>query len=71
VQFNPGPIMVAVKRGENAGASVSHHNVVTQLTRIGDWAGGVQKFDTPCAPACVVIVQEAGGGRVLAAQTIN
>ncbi len=71
VQFTPGPVTVEVKRGENAGAAVTHHNVVTQLTRIGDWAGGSQKFESPCALACVVVVQEKVSGRVLAAQGVG
>ncbi|MES1203022.1 MAG: DUF1223 domain-containing protein [Pseudomonadota bacterium] len=67
-QYRPGPVVVDVKRGENAGAKVTHYNVVTALSRLGDWNGGEQHFDSACAPACTVIVQEARGGRVIAAQ---
>jgi hypothetical protein len=67
-QYRPGPVVVDVKRGENAGAKVAHYNVVTTLKRLGDWSGGEQHFESACAPACAVIVQEAHGGRVIAAQ---
>ncbi|HWA21605.1 MAG TPA: DUF1223 domain-containing protein [Caulobacterales bacterium] len=67
-QYRPGPVVVDVKRGENAGAKVAHYNVVTALKRLGDWSGGEQHFESACAPACAVIVQETRGGRVIAAQ---
>lgn len=70
-QYRPGAVHVNVKRGENAGAKIPHFNVVTALTRLGDWKGGQAHFKTACAPACVVIVQEGGGGRVIAAQGVT
>jgi hypothetical protein len=68
VQYRPGPEIVSVKRGENAGSKILHYNVVTALTRLGDWDGGQKRFESACTPACAVIVQEGHGGRIIAAQ---
>jgi hypothetical protein len=70
-QYTPGPVYVDVTNGENAGSHVAHFNVVTKLTDLGRWNGGAQKFAGACAPACAVIVQEADGGRVIAAQGLG
>ncbi|MEJ0022362.1 MAG: DUF1223 domain-containing protein [Alphaproteobacteria bacterium] len=67
-QYRPGLEIVPVKRGENAGSKISHYNVVTSLTRVGDWRGGEQHFEGACTPACAIIVQEDRGGRIIAAQ---
>jgi hypothetical protein len=67
-QYRPGREIVSVKRGENAGSKIVHHNVVTALTRLGEWTGGEERFESACAPACAVIVQEAHGGKIIAAQ---
>ncbi len=67
-QYRPGREIVSVKRGENAGSKILHYNVVTTLTRLGDWNGGEQRFESACAPACAIIVQERHGGRIIAAQ---
>jgi hypothetical protein len=67
VEYNPGPVMVSVKAGENAGVNMPHYNLVTKLTRLGEWRGQSEKFDATCARDCVVIVQAAQGGPILAA----
>jgi hypothetical protein len=67
-QYRPGREIVSVKRGENAGSKIVHYNVVSAVTRLGDWNGGEQHFEAACAPACAVIVQEHHGGRIIAAQ---
>lgn len=74
-QFKPGMSYVTVKDGENAGAKVSHYNVVTRMTKVGQFTGGdkanPKRIVADCSPACVLIVQDAGGGPVLAAKMVQ
>jgi hypothetical protein len=70
-QYEPGPIYVEVKGGENAGARIPHYNLVKQIVRLGAWTGAQAQYVADCAPACAVIVQEAEGGRVIAARNIG
>jgi hypothetical protein len=65
--FEPRPAAVTPVRGENAGAPVLQRNVVRELHLVGAWSGRPFRLETACAPACAVIVQERGGGAVLAA----
>jgi hypothetical protein len=67
-QYEPGPIYVEVKGGENAGARIPHYNLVKHIVRLGAWTGAPSHYAVDCAPACAVIVQEAEGGRVIAAR---
>lgn len=66
VSYNPTPTAITPERGEAAGVSVVQHNVVTDLEKIGAWAGRPKRFDARCASACAIIVQEPNGGAVLA-----
>jgi hypothetical protein len=74
-QYTPGMSYVDVKNGENAGAKVSHYNVVTKLTKIGQFTGSEKdkpkRVVAECTPACVMIVQSADGGPVLAAKMVQ
>ncbi|HUF57494.1 MAG TPA: DUF1223 domain-containing protein [Thermohalobaculum sp.] len=62
---------VAVERGENAGRTLSYHNVVTSLDRIGEWDG--RNDETVMLPqpgpgeGVAIWLQEGPGGPVLAA----
>lgn len=70
-QYEPGPIYVEVKGGENAGTRIPHYNLVKQIVRLGAWTGAPAHYAVDCAPACAVIVQETEGGRVLAARNVG
>src|SRR5689334_25416369 len=38
---------VAVERGENAGRTLDHHNVVRELDRLGSWDGRARTLELP------------------------
>jgi hypothetical protein len=69
IEYDPGPTYVQVKKGENAGVNMPHYNLVTKLKRLGEWRGGHARFKAACVKDCVVIVQSARGGPVIAAAT--
>ena len=62
---------VAVERGENAGRTLTYHNVVTSLDRIGAWDG--ERVETVMLPqpgpgeGVAIWLQDGPGGPVLAA----
>jgi hypothetical protein len=67
--YDPRTIEVAVPRGENAGRTLAHRNVVKQLSRLGAWNGAPTRLPLPPAGglARAVIVQQRGVGPILAA----
>ena len=68
ISYDPGPLNVLIRGGENANRMVSHYNLVRRVTRIGSWNGQATWFERPrCTPECAVIVQQTSGGRILAA----
>lgn len=71
VRFDPRIVQVPVKRGENAGRTLPHRNVVRELVRLGRWTGAAQILAAPPArdPALstAILVQQSGGGPILAA----
>ena len=70
-RYDPRVIEVAVKRGENAGKTLPHKNVVREMILLGHWRGEAASFPLPIgedpALAEAAIVQTAGAGPVLAA----
>ncbi|TCS63773.1 DUF1223 domain-containing protein [Primorskyibacter sedentarius] len=65
---------VAIKRGENAGRTLTYHNIVTDWRVLGRWDGkGVYKARLPLGDArpVVVLVQSAGHGPILAAARLR
>jgi hypothetical protein len=71
VRYNPRVIEVVVKRGENAGKTLPHKNVVREMILLGHWQGEAAKFSQPPDGdpdlAEAAIVQTTGAGPVLAA----
>jgi hypothetical protein len=69
-RYDPRLVEVAVKRGENAGRTLPHKDVVREMVLIGRWDGREASFSAPANSsglAEAAIVQEAGGGPILAA----
>lgn len=68
--FNPVRT-TRVQGGENAGASLTEVNVVSSITRLGDWHGRALELHTrpPAGARFAVILQRADGTIVAAAST--
>jgi hypothetical protein len=69
-RYDPRLVEVAVKRGENAGRTLPHKDVVREMVLIGRWDGREASFPASANSsglAEAAIVQEAGGGPILAA----
>lgn len=68
VRYVPEAV-VEIARGENAGKTVTYHNIVTEWTKLADWPG-VAPFEltaeAPGSEPVVVIVQEPGPSTVVA-----
>ncbi len=68
IAYDPGPIHVRIRAGENMGRTIAHYNLVRRVTRVGSWGGQATWFERPrCTPQCAVVVQAPRGGRILAA----
>jgi hypothetical protein len=68
VHYDPAERRVAVGRGENAGRTLAHRNIVTGLKRLGRWDGAALQLPLPSTPAgqaAVVLVQAGRGGPIL------
>lgn len=65
---------VQIKRGENAGQSITYHNVVRELMRVGTWDGTTQKLALPQPgkdQGVGVWLQEDRTGRVLTVRFVE
>ncbi|MGH8181324.1 MAG: DUF1223 domain-containing protein, partial [Steroidobacteraceae bacterium] len=60
-----------VQGGENAGASITEANVVSSITRFGDWRGGALRLqgNRPAGTRFAVVLQRADGTILAAAST--
>ncbi len=71
VRYDPKEQDVDVRKGDNRGQTVTHVNVVREVTRLGSWRGKPVTFKIAEAPedglAVAVLVQGAKGGRILGA----
>lgn len=73
VVYDPRIVEVPVARGENAGRTLAHKNVVRDLVRLGRWTGAAAQLTLPEAPAGLaraVLVQTTGVGPILAAAVL-
>jgi hypothetical protein len=65
---------VAIKRGENAGKSISYANTVRQLVDLGDWNGRsvtTLRHEKPEGAHAAVLVQKDGMGPVVGAARVK
>ena len=65
---------VRIRRGENAGKTITYHNVVNKLMRVGSWNGSAQQISLPQPAAgegVAVWLQDDRSGRVLAARFVE
>jgi hypothetical protein len=67
--YDPHTVEVAVPRGENAGHTLPHKNIVHRFVLIGHWNGAAARFALPAGEgfARAVIVQSGGAGPIIAA----
>jgi len=68
--YDPRVLEVDVTRGENAGHTLAHRNIVRDLVLLGHWSGEAAQFPLPAAgadTARAVLVQTSGLGPILAA----
>ncbi len=73
VRYDPALVQIPIHRGENAGETLPHRNVVRQLAYLGAWTGQSRNFELP-APSraglrTAILVQAGRTGPVLAAAT--
>jgi hypothetical protein len=70
VRYDPRSREVEVGRGENRGKVIAYRNVVRDLEKLGTWSGRAKTLKLPADQdeglKSAIIVQQAGGGRVLA-----
>ena len=71
IRYDPRTLEVAIKRGENAGKTLPHKNIVRDIVRLGAWSGKAETFSLPAGDsgglATAILVQTAGAGPILAA----
>jgi hypothetical protein len=70
VRYDPRVVEVEIRRGENAGRTLPHKNVVRELVLLGRWEGRPASFPVPSgAPnlAEAALVQTSESGPILAA----
>ena len=67
--YDPRVVNIQVARGENAGRTLAHKNVVHRLVLLGHWTGAAERLPLPPSEglARAVLVQGAGTGPIIAA----
>ena len=70
VRYDPRPLAVPIRAGENGGRTIIHRNVVRALARIGEWNGRPTTIAAPGAKPglrSAILVQSGTGGPIIAA----
>lgn len=70
-RYDPRVKAVEVDKGPNRGRTVTLRNVVEDLQQLGSWTGSARSYRLPSGGEGLkqaVIVQQAGGGRVIAVE---
>jgi len=65
---------VSIRSGENAGKSITYHNVVESLASIGHWNGDEDlsiEAEAPGDNPAVVLIQDGSSGPILAAARVD
>ena len=65
---------VKIRRGENAGRTITYHNVVRDLVTLGSWNGQGEYKATARVPSdmpVVVLVQAKGAGPIMGASRLK
>ncbi|MGA9659756.1 MAG: DUF1223 domain-containing protein [Asticcacaulis sp.] len=73
VHYDPRIVQVPINRGENAGRTLPHRNVVHELVKLGTYSGQAAKFSLPKSKVpglkTAVLVQAGTGGAIVSAAT--
>lgn len=70
VRYDPRTLEVPVRRGENAGKTLAHKNIVREIVRLGGWNGRPENFSLPADDPSLrsaILVQATDAGPILAA----
>jgi hypothetical protein len=70
VRYDPRTLEVPVRRGENAGKTLAHKNIVREIVRLGGWNGQAESFTLPANEpglGSAILVQATGSGPIPAA----
>ena len=71
VRYDPRPLAVPIKAGENGGRTLVHRNVVKSIEPIGMWRGKPLRLTAPPSPdpnlRTAALIQAGKGGPIIAA----